>query len=104
MIRKKETRHVKGIVDGLIRKWESGPLKKGNAVMSAWSEAVGSDRRRHARPVSLKKGTLVVIVENSAWLYRLTMEKRTILERFNKSYRGRARAEDIRFRIGDLSE
>jgi predicted nucleic acid-binding Zn ribbon protein len=103
MKQKKDTRHVRGIVDSLLRKWESGTLKKGNAVWSAWSAAVTEEDRGHARPVSLKNGTLMVIAENSSWLYKLTMEKKNILEKFNANYEGRKKAKDIRFRIGDLS-
>ena len=103
-MKRKDTRHVKGIVDSLLRKWEGGALKKGNAVWSAWSAAAGDGEKEHARPVSLKNGILMVIVENSSWLYKLTMEKKNILEKFNEKYEGRKKAKDIRFRVGSLSD
>ena len=98
----KNTRHVKGIVDGLLRKLENTTAKKANAVKKAWAESVTEDIKKHARPVSFKKGVIVVIVENSSWLYRLTLEKRDILDRFNEKYIGRKKAHDIRYRIGSI--
>jgi hypothetical protein len=41
---------------------------------------VGEAALGQTQPVSFKKGTLVVIVENSTWLYKLTMEKRKIIK------------------------
>ncbi len=95
-------RHLRGIIDGLLKKIETGPGKKGNAVMDAWRCAADEEIKKHTRPVSFKKGTLVVLVENSGWLYRVTLEKRKILEKFNSEYRGKKKAKDIRFRIGEM--
>ncbi|MEA3488741.1 MAG: DUF721 domain-containing protein [Candidatus Omnitrophota bacterium] len=99
-MRKRGTKHVKGILDGLLRKWEKGTVRKGDAVRSAWAAAAGEKDRQHARPVNLKNGVLMVIVENSSWLYKFTLERRDLLEKFNESYTGRKKAQDIRFRIG----
>ena len=99
-MRKNDARHMRGIIDGLLQKLEKGAVK-GGAVFRAWEAATGEEARAHARPVSLKKGKLMVIVENSPWLYKLTLEKRGILKKFNEQYTGRKKADDIRFRIGD---
>jgi len=98
------TKHVRGVLDGLLRKWEQGPVKKGSAVRKAWLDAAEDEVSAHARPVSLKNGTLLILVENSSWLYKLTMEKKDILRKFNENYTGRKKAADIRFRIGALDE
>ena len=66
--------------------------------MAATSEEI----REHARPASFKNGILLVIVANSAWLYKLSLEKKTTLEKFNEEYAGKRKAEDIRFRVGSL--
>ena len=96
--------HVKSALDGLLKKWEISHVKKGGAVKEAWSYATEEEVKKHARPVSLKNGTLMVIVEDSTWLYKLTLEKRMILGRFNEKYSGRKKPQDIRFRIGSLDE
>jgi len=104
VVKYQNTKHVRSILDGLLRKWEQGPVKKGNAVWDAWLVAVEEEVSEHARPVSLKNGTLLVLVENSSWLYKLTMSKRNILEKFNTNYTGRKKAIDVRFRIGTFEE
>jgi len=101
-MKKENTKHVRSIVTGLIRKLESGTAKKANAVTQAWLGAINEKTRGHARPVSFKKGELVVVVENSTWLYYLSMEKGKIKEKINKSYPGRKKIEKIRFRVGKV--
>lgn len=93
-------RHVSGVLDNLMGRWEKQVVKKGEAVTAAWQASTSTEIVKHARPVSFKNGILMVIVENSSWLYRLTMEKRKIKERFNNNYSGRKKASDIRFRVG----
>lgn len=96
---KKEARHVKGILDGILSKLETGK-RKGNAVSEAWMKAAGEETRAHARPVNIKNGVLTVVVQDSVWLYKLLLEKRKLLERFNENYPGRKKAADMRFRVG----
>ena len=100
MIRGRQPRHLDDIVGSLLRKLEGGSGKKGSAVREAWMKAVGEVALGQTQPVSFKKGTLVVIVENSTWLYKLTMEKRKIIKIFNEHYSGRQKVENIRFRVG----
>ena len=91
-----------GILDGLIAKWEQGTVKKGNAVRMAWIAASGEETAKHTRPVSLKNGVLMIIVENSSWLYTLTMTKGAIMNKFNNVYTGRKKVNNIRFRVGSI--
>ena len=90
------------VISGLLRRLEKGSAKKGNAVREAWMSSAGEHALGHTQPVSFKKGTLVVIVENSTWLYKLTMEKRGIIKLFNENYSGRQKVEAIRFRVGKI--
>ena len=99
---KKNTEHVRGLVSGIIGKLEKGSVKKANAVTDAWCRAVDDNVKGHAKPVSFKKGVLVVIVESAPWLYQLTFNKKKILEKFNSEYTGRNKGVDIRFRVGEL--
>ncbi|GEM_PF-769690 len=101
-VRKSNAGHIGKILDGLLRTWERGPARKGDAVRAAWAAATKGETKKHARPISLKRGVLLVLVEDSSWLYELTIEKKDILKRFNENYTGRKKAADIRFRVGDL--
>ena len=96
---RKEAKHVKGILDGILSKLETS-TRKGNAVSEAWAEAADEKTRAHARPVSIKNGVLTVVVQDSVWLYKLLLEKQKLLEKFNEKYAGRKKAADMRFRVG----
>lgn len=95
---------MRGVLDGLIQKWESRTNQKGNALFEAWRVAVDEEVKGHARPVSIKNGIIMVIVENTTWLYKLTLDKRGIIKKFNENYTGRKKAKDIRYRVGSLEE
>ncbi|MBD3380198.1 MAG: DUF721 domain-containing protein [Candidatus Omnitrophica bacterium] len=101
---KKGAGHVRGVVDGVLRKIEKSNRKKGNAVLEAWNRSVSEKEQAHSRPVNYKNATIIVLVENSVWLYKFTLEKRDILKRFNENYTGRTKARNIRFRVGTLEE
>ena len=87
-----------------MQRWGKGPAKKGNAVNDAWITAVGKETSQYARPISFKKGALMVLVENSTLLYQLTLEKSEIIKKFNNGYAGKKRVREIRFRIGEARE
>lgn len=48
-------------------------------VMSAWEESVGPVVARHARPVALRSGRLVVEVDEPAWATEIQFQSETIL-------------------------
>jgi len=103
-MRRSRTGHLGDVAGNLIKKWEKSPAKKGSNVLEAWVEAVEEKALGHAKPVAYKKGIITVIAETPSWLYKLTMEKRDIIKRFNESYKGRKKATEIRFRIGKVEE
>ncbi|MFH1395626.1 MAG: DUF721 domain-containing protein [Candidatus Omnitrophota bacterium] len=103
-MKKKDAHHLRDVMNKLFHKLEKGAAKKGNAVIEAWDESVGEEIKTHAVPVNFKKGTLVIIVENSSWLYKLTFEKTNIIKKFNQKYKGTKKVSDIRFRVGVIEE
>lgn len=95
-----KNKHIKDVVTRLIKKWEKS---RTNKILKTWEEALGEEAK-HTKPVKFDKGTLVVVVENSSLLYKLTIEKRKILECFNKRYTGKKKIKDIRYRVGVVEE
>ena len=102
--KRREAKRLEGIVGDLLHKWKAGKVRRAGAVMAAWEAASSVELKSRMRLVNYRSGTLTVIVENSSWLYKLTLERKKILEKFNAHYTGRKKAKDIRFRIGSLSE
>ncbi len=100
MDRRKGPSQIDQVVGGILRKLESGTGKKGDAVRTAWERSATQKTAEHTQPVSFKKGVLMVIVENTTWLYKLTMEKRDLVKKFNEEYTVRQKLIEIRFRVG----
>jgi predicted nucleic acid-binding Zn ribbon protein len=69
-------------------------------VFYLWPHIVGSDIARHAQPVSLRNGLLVVAVDHPVWLQELSRyHKALLLQKIHASV-GKKSVRDIIFRIG----
>lgn len=87
---------LKHVVSGLGRKRLTQ-----DRVRRAWKAVVGKRAKAHTLPVSLKKGTLSINVDSSAWLYELTLKRREILKKLDSKIKGN-KIRLIRFRIGEV--
>ena len=55
-----KAKHVRGVVDSLLNKWENRVVKKARAIDRAWDVIADEKTKRHARPRGLKKGIITV--------------------------------------------
>jgi predicted nucleic acid-binding Zn ribbon protein len=69
-------------------------------VFFLWSEIVGSDIARHAQPVSLRNGLLVVTVDHPVWLQELSRYHKPLMLQKVQERVGKKAVRDICFRIG----
>ena len=98
---------IKAIVNKVIENLSSsgGSAKQDRIgeeeIRSVWKKTAGKFAAQRSRPTALRKGKLVVIVEDSSLLYSLTLKKREILEALGRELKGRI--QDIQFRIGEVS-
>ncbi|RKY30936.1 MAG: hypothetical protein DRP74_05935 [Candidatus Omnitrophota bacterium] len=65
----------------------------------AFRQALKKQEKQHAKLEYCNKGTVCVVVDSSAWLYHLSLRKKTILKKLRKTSKT---IKDIRFRIGDF--
>jgi len=72
-------------------------------IEELWREAAGTAAGRGSRPVSLRKGKLLVNVGDSSLLYDMTLRKKQILEGLIQSPELKDRLKEIQFRIGEIS-
>lgn len=70
-------------------------------IRKIWTDSVGEKAASHSKPTSLRNGRVVVLVDNSAWLYELTLKKEKII-RDLKQYLGEEKIQEIRFKIGEI--
>ena len=69
-------------------------------ISQRWPELVGSDIARHAQPVTLKNGLLVVAVDHPVWLQELSRYHKPLLLQKIRDRVGKTAIRDIAFRIG----
>lgn len=70
-------------------------------IASGWENAAGKRASKHSRPASFNRAVLKVNVDDSGWLYELTVKKKEILKRLGEELKSK-KIKDIRFRIGEL--
>lgn len=66
-----------------------------------WQGAAGKAAAIHTRPVSFRKAVLMMHVDDSGWLYELTIKKKELLKKLDGKFKGK-KLKDIRFRIGEI--
>jgi predicted nucleic acid-binding Zn ribbon protein len=78
-------------------------IKKGDfsKISSSWASCAGKDLARHTRPLHLQRKTLLVGVDESAWLYQANLQKGRLLKALQKKI-GAQKVQAIQFRIGNV--
>jgi predicted nucleic acid-binding Zn ribbon protein len=69
-------------------------------VFFLWPQIVGADIARHAQPVSLRNGILIVAVDHPVWLQELSRFHKPLLLQKVRERIGKKAVRDIVFRIG----
>jgi predicted nucleic acid-binding Zn ribbon protein len=69
-------------------------------VFYLWPTIVGSDIARHAQPVSLRNGLLVVGCDHPMWLQEITRYSKPLILQKVQERLGKKVVRDISFRIG----
>ena len=72
-------------------------------VLRVWDAALGPLLAPHCRPEGLRRGEILALVRDSAWMQRLSLERPAILARFG-ALLGALAPVAIRFRIGEIDE
>jgi predicted nucleic acid-binding Zn ribbon protein len=94
--------HIGAVLDSLFKQQGiEEPIRIHRAVVD-WGRVVGDRVSRHARAVHIEHGTLVVEVDNPAWMHRLQMEESALRTRINRHF-GEEIIRQIRFRLGSPS-
>ena len=69
-------------------------------VFYLWPNIVGTDIARHAQPVSLRNGMLIVAVDHPVWLQELSRYYKPLVLQKVQERVGKKAVRDILFRIG----
>jgi predicted nucleic acid-binding Zn ribbon protein len=88
-------------LEAVIRDLGDGKARNAALISRTWSKAAGENSVRHAKPVDIKEGVLIVHVDSSGWLHKLTMDKIRILSQINRDL-GEGSVRDIKLKIGEI--
>ena len=70
-------------------------------LVAAWEVAVGERAASHSRPMALIGSRVVINVDDSGWLYELTIQKKELLKKLSEELKTK-RVKDMTFRIGEI--
>ena len=91
---------IKEVLPDLYSKLEKKESELEN-ILRAWKDAVDDKTYKRTRPLRIKKGTLQIIVQNSAWIFDLSLKKESLLSELNKSL-GNQLIKDLKFKVGSI--
>lgn len=98
-MRKSTPQPIGDVLQNVVEQLNQAKKKDIFKIVSAWPALVGRQLSRHSRPASLRKGTLQVFVDESAWLYQINFQKEKLLKSLQKKI-GPDKVQKIQFRIG----
>jgi predicted nucleic acid-binding Zn ribbon protein len=89
------------IVAQLMARRGYGRLQAAAITHDAWAAAAGEKFAGHSRAGAVKRGTLEVLVRNSAVLQELTFEKKKVLKKL-VALLPDEKISDLKFRVGSV--
>jgi len=94
-----EPRPIGGALDRVVRRFGAPSVSALDHVFTHWDEVVGEGVAAHAQPLSLRNGTLVIGVDNPAWVTQLRLLGDELLERLQAAAgAGAVRTLEVRVR------
>lgn len=100
-MRKTTAEPIGEVLKGVVEKLNQAKKKDIFKIISVWPAVVGKEFARHTKPASLRKGTLMVFVDESAWLYQATLQKEKLFQALQKKIAAH-QVRNIQFRIGKI--
>jgi len=89
---------IRDVLDGILSSLGDGKVSQAGILGAAWAKAIGEAEAKHAKPIDMREGVLIVHVDSSSWLHKLTMEKMRILTQI-KNELGESSIKDVKLRI-----
>ena len=82
------TEHIKSIVNGIISSIKEKESKKKKVKIGEYiAKTLGEKSREHVDVRGLKRGSLYINVDNSAWLQELSLMKQDLVNSINVKFK-----------------
>lgn len=89
------------LLPGILDRWNACLESPIHEVIELWGRVMGADVARHAEPIALRGGLLLVAVDDAVWAAELArFRRREIVDALNRAL-GRDDIRDVRFTTGD---
>jgi predicted nucleic acid-binding Zn ribbon protein len=85
-------------LDRVVQGWGAGSMATTRSLFADWDDIVGPHLAQHARPRSLRQGTLVVVVSDPAWATQLRFLEADLVARI-ASATGSSEVTSIQVRV-----
>lgn len=81
--RQKELIPIGRTLQKIMRQVDPKPDQTIGQLQQLWAGIVGTEAANNSRPVSIKKGALLVFVTNSVWIQQLRFQTKPIMTAIN---------------------
>ena len=92
---------LKDLVKKIITDLEKRDEKE-EQLKDIWKKSVGKIGAKHTKIAFLKEGRLVVNISDSTRLYKLTLEKKNLINKLNENIKNKKKIKELQFRIGKI--
>ncbi|MFB3884102.1 MAG: DciA family protein [Thermodesulfobacteriota bacterium] len=99
----KKPQPIHSVLEQILRSLEIDVPLKSYTIWGAWKEIVGDSVALQAQPRAIRNRILFIDVSHSTWMQQLQFLKPTLLEKIN-AFLGQPLLQDIRFRLGKISQ
>ena len=100
-MRKSSPQPIADVLKNVVEKLSQTKEKDSVKIFSVWPKVCGKELSRHTHSGDLRRGTLQVFVDESAWRYQANLQKETLLKSLKKKM-GEEKVQRIQFRIGRI--
>ena len=98
-MRRSRPQPIGDVLQKVVRQLEQAKGGDAQKLFALWPKIAGKKIAQHARPISLRKGLLRVLVDDSAWFYQINLQKQALIDKLQQRL-GKAAIQNIQFRIG----
>ena len=88
------------IIAPLLEKFRKRAFEQ-EEIVSLWERTIGAKRGAHTKVSALEGGILTVQVDNSSFLYELSLKREEIVKKIKKHLR-KGDLKEIRFQLGKV--
>ena len=88
------------IIASLLEKFQKRASEQ-EEIVSLWGRTIGTKRGAHTKVSALEGGVLTVQVDNSSFLYELSLQREDIVKKLKKHLK-KGDLKEIRFQLGKV--